>query len=276
MPGSKALRERIENLVAEAPQLSADVHRQKAWLTAAQHAVVLVCPLANNPYHLRAREIVGTMGPRQDGGNVSQMAALMSRLLEEIELGLLTTIENRAIAVTLDDFLDHGAEYLKQGRKNEAGVIAGIVFEDTIRRICRTLDIGENGVALETLIAELAKRDVLTALKGKARSGCGWTSDISGARPVGRVRDRRRDPGDRVHQGTHSRTPRVAGGPAAWTLGRASAPHFGTSSIFAASACWARSARRRAPSPSVAIRRAAHGAGAPRSLPRACCLTPPS
>src|ERR1700730_9877523 len=137
---------------------------------------------------------------------VSEMAALLGHLLEEIKGGLLTTVENRAIAATFDDFLDHGSEYLRHGRKNEAGVIAGIVFEDTIRRICRTLDIGENGVALETLIAELAKRDVLTALKGKARSGCGWTSDISGARPVGRVRDRRRDPGDRVHQGTHSRT----------------------------------------------------------------------
>jgi len=74
MPGSKALRERIENLVAEAPQLSADVPLQRAWLTAAQYAVGLVCPSANNPYHVRAREIVDTMGPRQEVLNVSQMA----------------------------------------------------------------------------------------------------------------------------------------------------------------------------------------------------------
>jgi hypothetical protein len=37
-------------------------------------------------------------------------------LLEEIEGGLLTTIENHAIAVTFDDFLDHGAEYPKEPR----------------------------------------------------------------------------------------------------------------------------------------------------------------
>ena len=43
------------------------------------------------------------------------------------------------IALTFDDFLDHGAEYLKHGRMNEARVIAGIVFEDTIRHICRVL-----------------------------------------------------------------------------------------------------------------------------------------
>ena len=55
---------------------------------------------------------------------VRGMEALLSRLLEEIDGGLLTTIENHAIAVTFDDFLDHGAEYLKDGRKNEAAVIS--------------------------------------------------------------------------------------------------------------------------------------------------------
>ena len=74
---------------------------------------------------------------------------MTERLLEEIEGGLLTSIENHAIAVTFDDFLDHGAEYLKNGRKDEAAVVAGIVFEDTIRRICRVLEIPENGVAMD-------------------------------------------------------------------------------------------------------------------------------
>ena len=61
------------------------------------------------------------------------MAALLSRPLDEIEGGLLTTIENHAIALTVDDFLVHGAEFPKRGKKDEAAVIAGIVFEDTIR-----------------------------------------------------------------------------------------------------------------------------------------------
>jgi hypothetical protein len=46
-------------------------------------------------------------------------------------------------------------------------VIAGIVFEDTIRRICRVLGVTENGIALDTLISELAKKGTLTALKAK-------------------------------------------------------------------------------------------------------------
>ena len=114
---------------------------------------------------------------------VSEMAALLEHLLEEIKGGLLNTVEDRAIAATFDDFLDHGTEYLRHGRKNEAGVIAWIVFEDTVRRVCRTLDIGDNGVALETLIAELAKRDVLTALKAKrARAAAGLLTSAAHAR----------------------------------------------------------------------------------------------
>jgi hypothetical protein len=65
---------------------------------------------------------------------------------------------------------------LKRGRKDEAAVISEIVFEDTIRRICRVLGVREDGVALDTLISELAKRNrpVLSTLKAKrARAAAG-------------------------------------------------------------------------------------------------------
>jgi hypothetical protein len=95
----------------------------------------------------------------------------------------LTTVENHAIAVTFDDFLDHGVEYLKHGRKDEAAVIAGIVFEDTIRRICRVLAISEKGVPLDTLISELAKQGVITALEAKrARAAAGLRTSAAHAR----------------------------------------------------------------------------------------------
>jgi hypothetical protein len=140
--GSLAVKERIEHLIAQTSELSGgtDTHRQRVWLTAAQNAVELVCPSTTNPYHIRAREIVHMAMHPTMSSSMSGMAALLTRLLEEIEGGLLTTIENHAIAVTFDDFLDHGAEYLKHDRKDEATVIAGIVFEDTIRRICRVLE----------------------------------------------------------------------------------------------------------------------------------------
>ena len=185
MADSKAVKERIENLIAQAAQLSKEQNRgaQMAWLTAAENSVLLVSP--SSPYSLRAKNLAlqADMSGALRSSSISQMAALLSRLLEEIEGGPLTTVENHAIAATFDDFLDHGAEYLKHGRKDEAGVIAGIVCEDTIRRICRVLDIGEKGVALETLISDLVNRDVLTALKAKrARAAAGLRTSAAHAR----------------------------------------------------------------------------------------------
>jgi hypothetical protein len=186
MPGSDPVKERIEHLISEAPQIASgsDVHRQRAWVVAAQHAVLLVCPSSGSPYYASSQRIVSQSNqPFLASASVSGMADLLTRLLEEIEGGLLTTIENRAIAVTFDDFLDHGAEYLKRGRKDEAGVIAGIVFEDTIRRICRVLEIPERGVNLDALISELVKKDVLTELKAKrARAAAGLRTSAAHAR----------------------------------------------------------------------------------------------
>jgi hypothetical protein len=185
MPGSKAVKERIEELIAEVPELiSARVSRfqQRAWLTAAQYAVELVCSSANNAYYVTSRRIAANAG-EEPGPSVVEMGSMMERLLKEIEGGFLTTIENHAIAVTFDDFLDHGAEYLRRGHKDEAAVIAGIVFEDTVRRICRVLAISEKGVALDTLIAELTKQDILTALKAKrARAAAGLRTSAAHAR----------------------------------------------------------------------------------------------
>ena len=59
------------------------------------------------------------------------------------------------------------------------------MFEDTIRRICRVLSVTENGIALDTLISELAKRDppVLTSLKAKrARAAAGLRTSAAHAR----------------------------------------------------------------------------------------------
>ena len=57
------------------------------------------------------------------------------------------------------------------------------MFEDTIRRICRVLGVSENGVALETLIAELTKQGVLTQLKAKrAQAAAGLRTSAAHAR----------------------------------------------------------------------------------------------
>jgi hypothetical protein len=60
MPGSEAVKERIEQLIADAPQLSGQAQepRQRAWLVAAQNAVQLVCSSSDNPYYTRGQELI--------------------------------------------------------------------------------------------------------------------------------------------------------------------------------------------------------------------------
>lgn len=103
MPGGEAVKARFEQLIAQADEVSrADAFQQKAWLVAANHAVQLVCPSASGPYHTNAHRIMdGAVLPLRFPV-VPEMVTLLTRLREEIELGLLTSVENRAIAVTFD------------------------------------------------------------------------------------------------------------------------------------------------------------------------------
>ena len=66
-----------------------------------------------------------------------------------------------------DDFLDHAKWYRKNGKTNEAGVIAGVVFEDSVRRCCRKHGIEERGRKLDQLISALEKGGVISGTKAK-------------------------------------------------------------------------------------------------------------
>jgi hypothetical protein len=185
------VKQQLEKLIAEVPVLfdwdesgkpkpNAQVNRHgcHGWMIAAQHVVELTCPSSDAAYRKRLDAIVDewTRLARQGhAGSLDYHAPtavlgtreLLRRLLADVNAGLLANLANRAVAETFDTFLDHGAEYLKIGAKNEAGVIAGVVFEDTIRKICRVQQIPENGVKLDELVSVLVKRELLTGLKAK-------------------------------------------------------------------------------------------------------------
>jgi hypothetical protein len=74
---------------------------------------------------------------------------------------------NHAMALTFDGFLDHAEHYASFKMKNESGVISGVVFEDSVRRICENEKITHKDVKLDALINELVKVGVLNALKAK-------------------------------------------------------------------------------------------------------------
>ena len=113
---------------------------------------------------------------------VGELAAVLRNLLDDINCGLIASVANRAAAETFDDFLDHAVAYLTEMRPSEAGVIAGVVFEDTIRRISRHCNIAEKGVKLDQLISELTTSGALSNVKAKrARAAAGVRTKASHA-----------------------------------------------------------------------------------------------
>jgi len=92
---------------------------------------------------------------------------MLKLLLQDIDRGLLASIEDQTRASVFDDFLDHAKEYIRNNIKNEAGVIAGVVFENTLRTICRNSDIEEKDQKLDFLINQLVKLGILTQVKAK-------------------------------------------------------------------------------------------------------------
>ncbi|MBI4293552.1 MAG: hypothetical protein HY661_18920 [Betaproteobacteria bacterium] len=138
-----------------------------AWITAAQNAVHLVFASSNAPYRLKADKIAGANHGFMIHQAVRELASVLQSMVVDANAGLLASVANQARAETFDDFLDHADAYLKETRKNEAGVIAGVVFEDTLRQICRNEGISEKGQNLDGLISELTNRGELSGVKAK-------------------------------------------------------------------------------------------------------------
>ena len=173
------IKERIQQLVDESEELSRGHGDMQAcrdaphvaecvgWFAATANVIQLVCPRPLDPYRMQfdliKLEGMGVTANR----HVGEGAAVLRRMLADIEDGLLSSVADQAAAETFDDFLDHAEAYLRENDKNPAGVIAGVVFEDTIRRICTKNKIAEKGRRFQTLINKLTKAKVLTALQAK-------------------------------------------------------------------------------------------------------------
>lgn len=100
--------------------------RCSAWLSAAQNAVHLISPSANAPYRQKAGRIASAEHGFGIHQSVGELAAVLEALIVDTNAGLLASVADRARAETFDDFLDHADAYLRDGRKDEGGVIAGV------------------------------------------------------------------------------------------------------------------------------------------------------
>ena len=137
------------------------------WLAAAQNIVHLVVGNSSNPYRTFIDKVCSHDRGYCIPENVGEATVILESLLQDIDSGLLASIEDQTKASVFDDFLDHAKEYAKQKRPKEAGVIAGVVFEDTLRSICKNEGIGEKGEKLDSLIDALVKKGTLTQVKAK-------------------------------------------------------------------------------------------------------------
>jgi len=150
-------------------QCLSDEHRQECigWLAGVQNLVHLVIGSAANPYKASIDKVCNKDRGYCAQEGVGEATVILDSLLRDIDAGLLASIEDQTRASVFDDFLDHAKEYAKEKRPQEAGVIAGVVFEDTLRTICRNADIEEKGKKLDLLIDTLVKEGVLTQVKAK-------------------------------------------------------------------------------------------------------------
>ena len=176
MPTENRIHTRVLEIIAEAPKdptehygdvTASDVGACRAWITSAINAIRVLCSDETNPFRIQANVISNRDTGYAIHNEVNELVFLLRFLLKDIEAGLLISIADRASAETFDDFLDHAEAYLSQNRKQEAGVIAGVVFEDSLRRICRKHKIEDKDIKLDELISGITKLGVLTATKAK-------------------------------------------------------------------------------------------------------------
>ena len=178
MPIEDVIIERVNELIAEGQRLrGGDEHGQveseqqaadcRGWLAAATNIVQMVVPNPNSAYRKTSEKISDEDHGWVINEAVGQVVAILENLLKDAQSGLVSSVADHARAEVFDDFLDHAKAYIQDGCKDEAGVIAGVVFEDSLRRVCRKLDIPEQGQKLDSLISELAKTNTLTATKAK-------------------------------------------------------------------------------------------------------------
>jgi hypothetical protein len=171
------IRRKIQDLVGRSTQLvsasgGSGLPRDRwhqseceGWITETLNVIELAVPIPGNSYRRRAETITGSGDFIV--GVVGSMGQLLRALLPDIDAGLLGNFGNKIRAETFDDFLDHAEAYRKEGQKQAAGVLAGVVFEDTIRRICRDKGINERGEDLDKLISALARQTVISGQQSK-------------------------------------------------------------------------------------------------------------
>jgi len=131
----------------------------------ALNVVRLALPDLFQPYRQQIELAMSIPTVRQ---KVLTIAAMLKSMLADVDAGLVATLANAIRAETFDNFLDHAVAYQKESRKTEAGVIAAVVFENTMRKIYADKIDKLSKHELEQVIIQLTKNHVITEQQGHA------------------------------------------------------------------------------------------------------------
>lgn len=153
------------------------------WLASALALVRAVLPDPEAP-HRKFIEGVARSGVSGDyHTQVAQVAQVLGVLEHDLKHGLFRSIANTAVALAFDDLLDHAEGYLKAGRIDVAGVIAGVAFEDSMRRVRGQKNIQPDDISIEDLVSAFAKDKTLTAIEARrARAAAAVRTSATHAR----------------------------------------------------------------------------------------------
>lgn len=140
----------------------------QAWMTSTANLITLAAP----PGSYFREELARITGHKElekgaPWAIVQKMHGLLAALNDEASHGLLRRLEDTVFAAAFDDFLDHAEAFHKANKAREAGVLAAIVLEDTIKRIAAKNGVNASGLTLEPLVDALVKVGVFTAVKAK-------------------------------------------------------------------------------------------------------------
>jgi hypothetical protein len=171
---SHTIAKRLEELLNDPPEciLSASglfrnsdgATRGRGWRISAVSLIATVVVDPQHPYRIAAAENLTSI---YLVGACNALFGQLQELKRDFEAGLLSNLEGQVSAQTFDDLLDHAEAYLQDKRHEPAGVLAGVVFEDTVRKLCGKHAIPQDGVPLDTLLTGLVKAGVITPLERK-------------------------------------------------------------------------------------------------------------
>jgi hypothetical protein len=114
---------------------------------------------------------------------VDQVRHVRGVVEHDMAHGLFGSIEDKAVALAFDNLLDHARDYLDNGQVAVGGVVAGVDFEDAMRRLRGKLGIEPSDIKIDLLISELQKRGTLTVIEAKrAKSAAGVRTSATHAR----------------------------------------------------------------------------------------------